>query len=217
MISVSAHLDHLRSLLPRGKAWAFGPDSMMRRFLHGLAEEFARADNRIDLLIEEADPRTTLELLTDWERVAALPDSCTGITGTTVERQAALRQKLIGLGGQSIAYFTELGAALGYKITIIEHRVARAGMMRAGGRVNGEAWAFAWTVQIEPFDGDLPTEQDFIAIFRAGSRAGTRLRGVGSTDIECVIRRAAPAHTTVIFQYAIEPTAALWFDFTEEA
>lgn len=214
MADALAHLDHLRALLPRGRAWAFGPDSIMRRFLHGLAEEFARADGRIDALIEEADPRTTLELLPDWERIAALPDSCTGVSGTIVERQAALRQKLIGQGGQSIAYFVELGAALGYIISIVEHRPARCGMARVGDNLNGLDWTFAWTVRVEPFDGDLPTEQELIARAQIGDRLGVRLRGVGSTDIECVIRRASPAHTTVLFQYAIEPTPALWVDFT---
>jgi len=52
-------------------------------------------------------------------------------------------------------------------------------------------------------------------VFRVGSRAGDLLRGWGALDVECLIRRAAPAHTFVLFAYDVEPSPAFWFDFTQ--
>ncbi|MEZ5709737.1 MAG: putative phage tail protein [Blastomonas sp.] len=204
----------LRQLLPSGAAFRAPADSNLARLLDALAEEFARIDARADDVIDEADPRTTLELLPDWERVLGLPDACTGAPDNVGERRAALRQKITGLGGQSQAYFIELAARLGYVVTISEHRAARLGM-RLGERLNGPDWQFAWTVHVEPFDGDLPDDQPFLAQARIGDELGVRLRGFGALDLECVIRRAAPAHTIVLFAYEAEPEALFWIDLTD--
>ena len=42
------------------------------------------------MLIDESDPRSTLEMLNDWERAFGLPDSCTDAADTLAERQNAL-------------------------------------------------------------------------------------------------------------------------------
>lgn len=209
----SAYAAQLRALLPQGAAWDFAPDGPFAGLLAGLADEFARIDARGLAVLEEADPRTTLELLPDWERVAALPDSCTGVPDSVAERQAALHQKLTRIGAQTAAAYTELAARVGYVIRIEEHRPARMGM-RLGERLNGPGWAFAWTVHIRPFDGYLE-EGSFLAQARIGDRLGVWLRGWGAMDVECLIRRAAPAHTTVHFAYDVEPSPAFWMDFTQ--
>lgn len=203
----------MRQLLPHGAAWASPQESNLTKLIVSLAAEFARIDARAGQLIEEADPRTTLELLPDWERVLGLPDACFAAPDNVSERRAALRQKITGLGGQSRAYFTELAARLGYFITITEHKPARVGMFLSE-RLNGPEWAFAWTVHVEPFEGDLPDEQSFFAQARIGDELGVRLRGFGSIDLECAIRRASPAHTTVLFAYEVEPRPEFWIDFT---
>jgi len=208
-----AYARQFAQLLPQGPAWRFAPDGAMASLLLALAAEFARIDSRALDLIEEADPRTALELLPDWERVAALPDTCTGAPDNVGERQAALHQKLTGVGGQNAAAFAEIAARLGYQIDIEEHHAARMGM-RIGERLNRQDWAFAWTVHIRPFDGWLE-ESTFLAVAEIGDRLGVRLRGFGALNLECVIRRAAPAHTHVLFAYEVEPSPAFWFDFTE--
>lgn len=208
-----AYAGQMQQLLPTGPAWQVPPGGVMAGLLLALGEEFARIDGRAAALLDEADPRSALELLPDWERVAGLPDECTGQPDDTGERQVALHQKLTGLGGQNRAAYVELAARIGYSIVIEEHREARVGM-RAGDPVNGLAWAFAWTVHVTPPEGFL-TEGEFLAYAKVGDRAGVRLVGYGRLDIECVIRRAAPAHTTVLFAYEVEPDPALWFDFTE--
>jgi len=208
-----AYVRQMRALLPRGAAWRFPAGGIFAALLGGLAAEFARIDQRALDLIEESDPRTTLELLGDWETTAGLPDACTGSPDTAAERQVALHQKVTSTGGQSIAYFTELALKLGYVIEIEEHRPAAIGM-DCDGPLYGEPWAFAWTVHVLPFDGYLEGALD-VAVAEVGDDIGVRLRGWGSLDLECVIARARPAHTIVLFTYEVEPEPALWIDFTE--
>lgn len=172
----------------------------------------ARADARGVDLIEEMDPRTTQELLGDWERMTGLPDGCTGAPDSTSERQAALHQKLTSTGGQSRAYFIEVAAKLGYSIEIEEHRPCAIGMP-CDVPVYGPDWAFAWTVHVLPPEGWYDSSMA-IAVAKIGDPVGIRLRGWGSLDLECVIGRSRPAHTIVLFTYEIEPDAAFWFDFT---
>lgn len=206
------HAQVLRQLLPRGAAWDFAPDGTFARLLEALAAEFARIDARTIELLDEADPRTALETLVDWERVAGLPDACAGEPDNVRERQIALVQKLTSIAGQRPADFIDLAALIGFEIDIEEHRPLRVGF-RAGDACKDEAWAFAWTVTVQPFDGaGRPVLS--IAHFKVGDPVGTRVRGFGALDLECIIRRAAPAHTNVIFAYVIEREPDFWIDFT---
>jgi uncharacterized protein YmfQ (DUF2313 family) len=210
--SEADHAQMLRQLLPRGAAWDFAPDGTFARLLEALAAEFARIDVRAIELLDEADPRTALETLIDWERVAGLPDACTGQPDNVRERQIALVQKLTSIAGQTPADFIELAALIGFEIDIEEHRPLRTGF-RVGDACKDAAWAFAWSVIVQPFDGaGRPVLA--IAHFKVGDPVGTRVRGFGSLDLECVIRRAAPAHTKIIFAYVIEREPDFWIDFT---
>lgn len=210
--SEAHHAQVLRQLLPRGAAWDFAPDGRFARLLEALAAEFARIDARVIDLLDEADPRTALEVLIDWERVAGLPDACTGQPDNVGERQIALVEKLTSIAGQRPADFIDLAARIGYEVDIEENRPLRVGD-RVGDRCRDEAWAFAWTVKVQPFDGaGRPVLA--IAHFKVGDPVGTRVRGFGSLDLECVISRAAPAHTNVIFAYVIEREPDFWIDFT---
>lgn len=208
----SAYVDQLRSLLPPGAAWNAKAGSTLAGLLSGFASELARIDARGVDLIEEADPRTANELLVDWERLLGLPDTCTGVPETARERQAAAHQKLTSTGGQTIAYFIELAAKTGFLIEIEEHRPALVGTT-CDTPIYGESWAFAWTVHVLPFDGYLQGEVP-VAVAEAGDPVGIPLRGWGALDLECLIGRARPAHTNVLFAYEVEPLADLWFDFT---
>lgn len=106
--------EQLQALLPRGAAWPRDPGAVLTNVLDGIAQEFARVDLRVDNLLEEIDPRTTYELLDDWERVHGLPDPCVTDTLTTDQRRANLVTKMTGLGGQSPVYFMQLMERLGF-------------------------------------------------------------------------------------------------------
>jgi uncharacterized protein YmfQ (DUF2313 family) len=65
--------------------------------------ELARLDVRASVLPQEVNPAASLELLPDWERVAGLPDKCSGVLEETLQgRRNALLTKLTSTGGQSL-------------------------------------------------------------------------------------------------------------------
>lgn len=192
-LSADDYLAELQGLLPPGDLTR-EPGAVLTRLLLAIADALARADALATDLIEEADPRTTTQLLADWERVAGLPDSCVdGADQTLQERRTWLVSRLTMQGGQSRAWFIALAASLGYAITIDEFRPFVAGGSCAGEQVAGEdAWT-CWLVHMP----DTP-----IYWFVAGaSTAGEPLGSITNSYIECLFKRYKPAHTTVFFAY----------------
>src|SRR5678815_253974 len=56
------------SLLPPGRLWRVAAGSMLYKFFLGIADELDRIDGRGVTLLAESDPRTTVELLPEYER-----------------------------------------------------------------------------------------------------------------------------------------------------
>lgn len=193
-----AYTAQLQALLPQGAAWPRERDATLTRLLQGWAEEFARLDARVDLLFEEADPRTTAELMDDWERVLGLPDPCTAASTNLAARQLIAWRKLAFQAGQTPAFYIALAASVGVEVEIHEfdpdvdeHDGSLTPLITDG------RWRFVWRVHVL-------TATDY-TVFRAGiGVAGDLLVEGGSIDLECMIRAAAPAHTHVIFTYAEE-------------
>ncbi len=193
-MSAADYLSQLQALLPQGPAWPRDPDATLTRLLAALAEEFARVDLRAKNLLDEADPRTTAEMLSDWERVAGLPDPCVTASQTIQERRSALYAKLTNLGGQSRQFFINFSAALGYTVTVTEFRQFRVGQSAVGDALHGDNWVCAWRV-----NAPGATVSDF----RAGESAiGDALRTWGNELLECALSRLKPAHTHVTFGYS---------------
>ncbi len=185
------YLAQLQALLPQGGAWTRDRDANLTALLQAMADELARVDARGEQLIDEDDVRTTFELLSDWERVAGLPDSCVGAGQTTQQRRAALLQRVTSIGGQSRAYFIAVAAALGYAVTISEfswHTVEDD----VEHPMYGVAWNFAWQV-----NSALNTVQELTV----DDGVEDPLAFWSNVPLECVINRLAPAHTTVLFSY----------------
>lgn len=195
-LSAAAYARMLKQLLPPGAIWKLESDTLTSNQLMAIADELARVDARGGNLIDEWDPRTALELLAEWENALGLPDDCLDAVPVTIaERRLAVVQKLASRGGQSRAFYVELAALAGFAVTIEEFsaQVLRSGF-RCGSRLYGTDWAYAWRVTSD--SGEAPVR------FRVGvSRTGDRLV-TGGSEIECIIRRAAPAHTIVLFSYA---------------
>ena len=181
----------LRNLRPRGPAWPAED-----RFLDGQAVELARVHNRALDLLDEADPRSSREMLADWEEQAGLPDDCSaGIATTLQERRAAVTAKLTSRGGSTIAFFEGIAAALGYAIEIAEFRPFIAGLGRCGDRLNGPpSVRFYLRIRVTG---------PRVTLFRAGaSQAGDRLGKIArAEDLECRIGQVVPAHLSLIFSY----------------
>lgn len=186
-----AYLRQLQALLPPGAAWTREPDAVLTGVLDSSAAELERLDSAAFNLIEEADPRTSSLLLSDWERITGLPDPCIGSSATLQERRQALTDHLTRVGLQSRQFFIDLAARNGYVITITEFRPYNC-EMNCELPVQGEDWAHAWRINA-PATTSTETNcesscEDPLLIF-------------GNTRLECVIRRNKPAHTSVLFAY----------------
>ncbi len=173
-------------LLPVGPAWK-QPDPIIQ----ALGDAAARAHNRAVDLIDEADPRTTDELMADWERVAGLPDPCVTGEQSTPERYAALLTKLTSLGGQSAAYFVQLAAGLGNTVSISEFDEFTVDD-DVDAAINGSDWNFAWQV--------TATATAFFEM-TVNDSVDDPLASWSNAPLECVFERYKPAHTTIIFAY----------------
>jgi uncharacterized protein YmfQ (DUF2313 family) len=109
------YVDVLVQLLPKGAPWEnWREDETLLGLLRGLSHEAARVELRVWNLLEESDPRTTLELLPDWERVYGLPEPC-GVPPSTIDgRRRALHAKMAAKPQGNIPFFLQLAANLGY-------------------------------------------------------------------------------------------------------
>ncbi len=180
---VAAYTQQLKFLLPPGELWKLTGDAVTSATLGALAEELARVHGRGNTVIDESDPRTAEETLGQWEAMLGLPDEAiVEIPGTTAERQLAVTQKYISQGGQTPAYYIALAAACGYVVTINDAfgvDVTRAGTAVAGDFLTGLWAAHLWEVVVDPPSGDA----------------------LSHAELEAIINRVKPAHTSVIFTY----------------
>lgn len=202
--------DLLLSLLPPGQM-ARGPESNMARAMDATAAELARIHALALLLVEEADPRTTMALFEDWEAFAGLPDPCAPSDMTVGERRDRLIQKLKERGDPSRAYFIALAAELGYDITIEEFRTMEFGAWGFGHHVEANPFGF---YTIGPFAAGSAYEHYWNVYvhgprltrfaFGRASFPDPMLQIRAAEDLECVLRRLMPADTHLTFIYEEE-------------
>lgn len=197
MSNFEKYRDALLKLWPSGRAWNKENGSLFFETNEGLSVEFSRIEDRSNELLKNLDPRTTFELLSEWEKLLGLPDECLSLGGTIQERIDAVVYKLTHRGGPSLnkQFFIDLAATLGYVITIKEPGVNlfRCGVSRCGDPMYGALWKFWFQVFTDAFVQD---------VFRTGqNRTGDRLRTFQNTALECVIEKLKPAHTQVQFFY----------------
>lgn len=184
----------LERLLPPGVVWRRAASGEVGRWLDGFAYELGRRLHpRIRQLVDEADPRTTTEMLAAWERNAGLPDDCAPAGQTLVERRAALWAKIAARGGQSPGYFVGVALALGLTITISEFDPFVVGSA-CGDLIGGDAWQFAWQV-------NAPAGPHTFAEAESAF-AGCGLEADDQPVLECVLGKMRPAHTVAIFSYS---------------
>lgn len=190
-LNAENYLQQLQALLPSGLAWAKSSSTILAKLLNAFSEEFKRVDYRADDVLNEADPRTTNELLAEWEYIAGLPDLCTGIPATIALRRELLVSKLTNVGGQSKQFYIDLATKLGFTITITEFKCYRVNS-RVNEALNDSDWAFTWRVN---------SAQNTVRTFNVSSRVNEPLASWGNTALECAITRLKPAHTYVQFAY----------------
>ena len=182
----------LQALMPRGRVWPRDSDAVQTKTLSGCAPSYARLTDRANNLITDSFPASTYELLPEWEASLGLPDPCAGEAPTVQLRRAQVVSRLTATGGQSIAYFTAVAAALGYSITITQFSPSRLGRP-FGQPFGGEAWAFAWQVNAPTFT---------VNRLQFGGSFGSPFATWGNNVLQCELQTYAPAHTAVLFSYS---------------
>jgi uncharacterized protein YmfQ (DUF2313 family) len=196
-------LDYLwqfQRILPRGRIWHRGWGTVQAQDLLTLMPTWAAVDARGGNLIIDAFPCSTDELLPEWEATLGLPDECTGPLDMLQQRQAAVCAKFAARGGASIDYFLQVAASLGFQIQIETYQPFYADISSAGDYLYDDAWAYTWTVI---------AQQTEVIWFSAGiNSAGDPLASWGSQLLECAFNAIKPAHTTIIFRYAL--LASVW-------
>ncbi len=188
-IALATQQDYAQQLLalrPYGPAW---PET--DTLLESAAVEFAADHNRAAGLIDEADPRTSNDLFTDWERVAGLPDACIIDDQTLAQRRATLLARITTIGGQSAAYYIALAAQLGYTITVSEFDLYDV-TDDVSALIYGEPWQYAFQV-----NAALNT----VFVFAVTDSVDDPLAAWSNAALECTINRYKPAHTIALFSY----------------
>jgi len=196
----------LMALLPPG--WIMprpGDGSLLGAILAAPARMFAEIEAVAEEMIDQIDPRTATHTLDDFERVLGQDPCGRDTAGMSIaDRQQLAHQRWTARGGQSIAYFVALAARRGVAITIEESIVSQADYACAGDELVNEPEQFTWLVRLA-FGGWIVAEAD-------DAVAGDLLVEYDLNDIECDIRRLAPAQTEVVFSYfePIPENALLW-------
>ncbi|ENA4610473.1 DUF2313 domain-containing protein [Escherichia coli] len=179
----------LLNLLPSGMAWSRLPESVQYRLIRGLAQAYQQSDADACALITGAFPETADALTDEWYASLGLNDECGTQVSTTDLAQARkfILAKLLSTGGQSVAYFTELAATMGYSIRIREYRTPLCGFSWCGHLLSDDN-RFHWVVVVSPPGDDVTTSRAYL---------------------ECLFRRYAPAQTLVTFEWQSSYSAAL--------
>jgi len=158
------YADALQALLPLGQAWPRAIGSALMQVVTGLTRIWGDFEIRASKLLEmESDPRSTIELLPDWERNFGLPDPCYTEPQSIAERQLALVMRMTLEGGQSRQFFIDIAAMIGYTITITEYRpffiaMDRCGDSRVYGVVPPDPMRNEWNQPILDTERDQPVQ-----------------------------------------------------------
>ena len=165
--------EHLvNAFLPRGLIWHRKRGGTLDAILYALSKEAARVDARARAVIEESDPRTSIEELQRWFDDHGIPSECVAaIADPTLEQ---MRQELLA----KVTVFSEHD---------VEHDVEAP--------LADERWLPVFTVgiTIDVSSGYSELVPDWTV--------EEPLARWGSSLLECVIRALTPAHVEVLFMY----------------
>jgi uncharacterized protein YmfQ (DUF2313 family) len=189
------HAELLKRLLP---PVAYDPNApLISAELEAEGAALDAANSSADLLLVESDPRTTSQLLPDFERVLGLPDSCCGTdaASTIGQRRARVVEKSYAKGGQSRPFFINLAARLGYNdVSISEFRPMTC-EDPCDRPVYGADWCFAWQMNIG----------DYFAIhsMTCEDPCDSPLRSWQQSELLCRINQLKPAHTLALVNWTM--------------
>lgn len=189
------HAELLKRLLP---STAYDPNApLLSAELDAEGAELDMAKASADSLLLESDPRHTLQLLPDFERVLDLPDTCcsTATNSTITQRRARVVEKSFAKGGQSRPYFIDLAMRLGYtdvSITVCKPMTCEDPCDHS---VYGQDWGFAWQLNVG----------DYFAIhtMTCDDPCDSPLRSWQPNELLCRVNQLKPAHTVAIINWTM--------------
>jgi uncharacterized protein YmfQ (DUF2313 family) len=221
----------IKELLPPGPAWPRDDTTSAYAIaIDEIAAVCADIDKQSRLLIEESDPLTAAQSFEDWETDWGLPDECVTAFSETeqtmAQRRALLLLKTRFVHGQSAAFFESLAAFFGHIAKVEELRdehdpsldfvwqmvftddaIEDWGLLQSpGAEEETEDWGLLSDVTV-PIVADWDMGLIRLISNAAYDQATAMMQVTdplatwGDALIECVIRRYAPAHTTVRFAY----------------
>lgn len=114
--------DALLRHLPTGPAWLAWrtPGKIAFLLFRALSRAFEDAWVALCRLAVELDPRTTTELITEWETSVGLPDACLPTATTIEERRARVLWRLSKRRWTTLTDWHDLAAIFGVKIEITQ-------------------------------------------------------------------------------------------------
>ena len=190
------------ALLPRGPIWHRKKGGVLDSILFALSSEAARIDARARALVDESDPRTSVEELERWFEDHGIPSDCVAaIADPSLEQ---MRQELIAKitsnSGLTAKFFEELAAVLGYTATVttFESFTCASACNQA---LYDERWRTSFVL------GIAFSEAGTAKLFDTTWSVDQPLARWGNALLECLIRALAPAHVDVIFMYGGEENA----------
>jgi uncharacterized protein YmfQ (DUF2313 family) len=119
MVDSGQSLAGFVALLPPGRAWPRTIDNgpNLNGLCHGMSLEGERVLERTTDMLRARDPRFAYDLLDEFEEMLDLPDAVNAATTHAARRQVAY-QRLIEQGDMSPDNLIQIGADLGYTLTI---------------------------------------------------------------------------------------------------
>jgi uncharacterized protein YmfQ (DUF2313 family) len=193
------------AVVPRGVIWGTdevsdgtGASPVMRRMWLALSTWLADQYSTAFQAAVQCFPSSATFSLDDWEAEYGLPDRCLSPDSGLQGRINAVRARFGARGDASPDYFVCLAASVGYDISITEPVDFICDLSECDSddtvvAVNGH---HEWIVHLIAL-GDTWFYCD------EGECDWTPIEGFSvATDLECVLRRVAPVHTTLIFDYS---------------
>jgi uncharacterized protein YmfQ (DUF2313 family) len=185
MPTVEDFIRQAQALLPHGPAWTRSPAARLTMLLEVFAVCYYEASGRADMLVKEANPLTTDEMLTDWERLTGLPDTYEYIPADARTREDRRSDVVTLLTSNLAATLAVIKAYLrhyGYSALIRESEDQHDTLI-------------------------LVVDRERVLYARCGiARCGDRLsRILYDTELEHKLNRIKPAHVTFVYEYP-DPT-----------
>jgi uncharacterized protein YmfQ (DUF2313 family) len=169
----------------------------LQDLLRALAELLAAVELRSLDLLEEADLRTTVELLPEWAAFVRLAEDCTdGLPQTTPEQRYAAYRKLVLPGGQNRFHVVEVARGLGYDVELadlVEFRAFVAEYSSAEEPCYDDAWPFVLEVHSSVFTPRFARTGESVC--------GEPLTSFGNELLSCTLEHVKPAHTHFLYVF----------------